>query len=234
MMQQLQHHPTEAAPRRKILIVTEHGLVRHGLQLMLSASTPHELAQDSRPLECVHDMVMEHGPDIVIADLSTRGDCFGEVGRAMADPQVRSQFLLICRPDDLPRVPLSAGAVVSATDAAITLLDALKGLAEGGRQRPAEPEVPRARDGIASPPQQDISVTPREREIIELITRGLCSKRIARELQISVSTVRTHRQRLMAKLGLHNSVEVARFAARVFGTPAGSDPARPVQRGAYA
>jgi DNA-binding NarL/FixJ family response regulator len=58
-------------------------------------------------------------------------------------------------------------------------------------------------------------ITPREKQVMELIGQGCCNKKIAKALNISVTTVRTHRQKLMAKLGLHNAVEVARFATGV-------------------
>lgn len=56
--------------------------------------------------------------------------------------------------------------------------------------------------------------TPREREIISLIARGLSNREIAELLNLSVLTVRTHRQNLMEKFSLRNAAEIAAFAVQ--------------------
>ena len=58
------------------------------------------------------------------------------------------------------------------------------------------------------------SLSEREREVLQLVAEGRSSKEIAEVLSISAATVETHRAHLLQKLGLHNTVEVVRYAAR--------------------
>jgi DNA-binding NarL/FixJ family response regulator len=58
-------------------------------------------------------------------------------------------------------------------------------------------------------------LTPRQREILQLIAEGHSTKEIASKLEISVNTVDTHRTELMARLGLHDIAGLVRYAIRV-------------------
>jgi DNA-binding NarL/FixJ family response regulator len=59
------------------------------------------------------------------------------------------------------------------------------------------------------------SLTPREQEILRVLAEGLSVKEIADKLFISPKTVENHRSNIMKKLGLHSSIELARYAARL-------------------
>ena len=61
----------------------------------------------------------------------------------------------------------------------------------------------------------DVSLSSREQEILRLVQRGLISKEIADQLYISVHTVNTHRQRILEKLNVNNSLEAVRYASRL-------------------
>jgi RNA polymerase sigma factor (sigma-70 family) len=65
--------------------------------------------------------------------------------------------------------------------------------------------------GTSSAPK-DLSA--REREVLQLLAEGLSTKQIASELQVSVKTVETHRQRIMGKLGLRSIAELTKYAVR--------------------
>jgi predicted ATPase/DNA-binding CsgD family transcriptional regulator len=67
---------------------------------------------------------------------------------------------------------------------------------------------------IAEDADAKAALTPREREVISLVARGYNNADIARLLDISVLTVRTHRQRLMQKLNVRNAAEITAFAVR--------------------
>jgi DNA-binding NarL/FixJ family response regulator len=61
---------------------------------------------------------------------------------------------------------------------------------------------------------EGVSLTPRERQILKLVAEGWSSQRIADALVISINTVDRHRTNLLAKLGLHDRVELTRYAIR--------------------
>ena len=66
-------------------------------------------------------------------------------------------------------------------------------------------------DGAGAPQP----ITPREKEVLSLVARGYGNADIAGLLDISVLTVRTHRQRLMEKLGLRNAAEITAYAVKL-------------------
>ncbi len=59
------------------------------------------------------------------------------------------------------------------------------------------------------------SLTPREQEVMRLLAEGFAVREIAEKLYISPKTVENHRSNIMRKLGLHNAIELARYAARL-------------------
>lgn len=63
-------------------------------------------------------------------------------------------------------------------------------------------------------PSGAAALTPREREVLQLIAEGHCSKEIAYRLHISLKTVDTHRQQIMGKLGLRSVAELTKYALR--------------------
>ncbi|MCY1170988.1 transcriptional regulator EpsA [compost metagenome] len=68
--------------------------------------------------------------------------------------------------------------------------------------------------------RDELVATPREREIMSLVARGLSNREIAELLLISVLTVRTHRQNLMEKFSLRNAAEITAYAVqRGYYTP---------------
>lgn len=60
-----------------------------------------------------------------------------------------------------------------------------------------------------------VTLTKREKEVLQLVKEGLLSKEISERLSISIHTVNTHRQRILQKLGADNSIEAAAYAARL-------------------
>ncbi len=57
-------------------------------------------------------------------------------------------------------------------------------------------------------------LTPRERQVVQLVAEGCSSKEVAQRLEISVKTVDTHRSNLMRKLRLHSATQLVRYAIR--------------------
>ena len=72
-----------------------------------------------------------------------------------------------------------------------------------------------SRQDLTSPARADPLLTKREQEVLSLIAKGYGNSEVARLLDISVLTVRTHRQRLMDKLQLHNAAEITAYAVKM-------------------
>ncbi|TFZ00287.1 response regulator transcription factor [Ramlibacter humi] len=215
----------------KILVASEHGIIRQGLRLMLGAATSHVLVDDARPMREIREAIASLRPDVVVADVSTGPEGVSALAQVFADRPPPARLLLLYPPCTTPGTGmfsmLRGYAAVSASNDPMELLGALQALLCDEVRTGVDPgeTVP---DSMVV---EGVRITPREREVMQLITQGLCNKRIARALNISLATVRTHRQRLMSKLGLRNSVEVALFGARAFRNgQAEPGPRQPVRR----
>ncbi len=71
------------------------------------------------------------------------------------------------------------------------------------------------------------TLTPREREVMDLVVEGLLNKQVALELGIVEKTVKVHRARVMEKMGVESLAELVRIAAALGASPAGGDAAPP-------
>jgi DNA-binding NarL/FixJ family response regulator len=68
--------------------------------------------------------------------------------------------------------------------------------------------------GERSPLAQGVELTPREREVLQLLAEGLASKEIADRLEVAVSTIESHRKQIMARLELRSVAELTKYAIR--------------------
>ena len=80
--------------------------------------------------------------------------------------------------------------------------------------RDVNDDAERARDAVSSSTCGELSLTPRERQVLRLVADGLSNKRIAVRLRLSAFTVRNHVQHILTKSGAHNRAEVVSFAFR--------------------
>jgi len=178
-------------------------------------------AQDGRQAV---DKAKELRPNIVILDIGMPNLNGLEAARQMLrdNPQSKVLILTITDADEVVRAVLDAGArgFVLKSDAARDLVAAVEALQSGktfftsrvadmvlggylGRNRPAA-------DGDLLLP----ALTPREREIVQLLAEGKSSKEVASHLNLSVKTAETHRSNIMRKLNLHSVSGLVLYAVR--------------------
>jgi DNA-binding NarL/FixJ family response regulator len=209
--------PETTEPPIRVLVVDDHAVVREGLRTFLHLQEGIEVVGEA---EDGSQAVVEAGrltPDVVLMDLvmpkldgvdairHIHACCpdariivltsFGEDDKLL--PVVRagaSGYLLkSAPPSEVVRAIRTAyaGEAVIDPKAAGTLLDAL---------------------ARSEPPAQ--SLTPRERDVLALLGRGLPNKLIARELGLSQKTVKVHVTHIFAKLGVSDRTQAALYAAR--------------------
>ena len=137
-------------------------------------------------------------------------------------PGVQVLILTMHESEELVREMLSSGArgYILKSDAGRDVVSAVEALADGRpffTSRIAELLLDNYLAGAPQGPEGPESlarVTPREREVIQLLAEGKSNKEVAHLLQISVKTVETHRARIMDKLNLHSFSELVRYAIR--------------------
>jgi DNA-binding NarL/FixJ family response regulator len=202
------------------LIADDHEIVRQGLKLLLQNEDCEVVAEFSTGREAVEG-VREIRPDVAILDISMPDLNGVEATQQISkqNPETKVVVLTMHDSEELARKVLEAGArgYVLKSDAARDLANAVKsvvkgkpffsgkinemllrGYLEGSRQSsPAIPEL-----------------TPREREVVQLLAEGKSSKEVAAILGTSPATVETQRAKIMQKLDLHSVTDLVRYAIR--------------------
>jgi two-component system, NarL family, response regulator NreC len=202
----------------KILLADDHTIVRQGLKLILSAHADMQvLAEAANGREAVELAAKLH-PDIVLMDVAMPEVNGIEATRQMvaANPRIRILVLSMHKESVYVREILRAGARGYILKDAIDteLLTAIRSVARGDGY--ISPAVSGAllndfRGNAANP--IDL-LSPREREVLQLIAEGKTNKEIATRLNLSVYTVDSHRGKVMEKLNLHSTGELVRFAMK--------------------
>jgi DNA-binding NarL/FixJ family response regulator len=205
----------------RILVADDHEVVRKGLCNLLQ-SRGWEVCGEAGDGRQAVEMVQQLHPDVVILDIGMPNlnglDATRQILRN--NPRQKILILTITDTDQVVRDVLQAGArgFVLKSDAARDLVAAvdavqqdrtfftprvgemvLDGYLRGGGFQ-SEPTIP--------------SLTPREREIVQLLAEGKSTKEVASVLDLSVKTAETHRSNIMRKLKLHSVGELVLYAIR--------------------
>ena len=206
----------------KILIADDHSIVRSGIRGLLEDQPGWEVCAEAATGREAVNLALKHKPDVVVIDYS-----MPELNGIEATRQIRAalpdtEVLVFTMHDseDVLQKALAAGArgyLVKSDDSA-QLIDAVQSLSRH------KAFVSTAVSGAlvsgflhnaGSTAQQPLeSLTPREREIVQLLAEGNSNKEIAAKLFISVKTVETHRSTVMRKLEVNSIVELVRYAIR--------------------
>jgi DNA-binding NarL/FixJ family response regulator len=208
--------------RVRVLLVDDDDLMRAGLRSVLSSDDTIEVAGEAGDGGEALGRVRETQPDIVLMDIRMPGvDGISATREVLAgSPDVKVVVLTTFEDDDYIFDALSAGAsgfLLKRTKPE-ELISAIHAVAEGDsllspsvtrrvidRMATAQPVA-----GLSGARLEDL--TPREREVLELIGRGLSNREIAESFVIEESTVKTHVKRILMKLGLRDRVQAVILA----------------------
>jgi two-component system, NarL family, response regulator NreC len=202
----------------KILLADDHTIVRQGLKLILSAHADMQVLGEAANGREAVELAAKLHPDIVLMDVAMPELNGIEATRQMvaANARIRILVLSMHKESVYVREILRAGARGYILKDAIDteLLTAIRSVARGDGY--ISPAVSGAllndfRGNAASP--IDL-LSPREREVLQLIAEGKTNKEIATRLNLSVYTVDSHRGKVMEKLNLHSTGELVRFAMK--------------------
>jgi DNA-binding NarL/FixJ family response regulator len=207
----------------RILLADDHALVRAGTQSLLSELPGMQVvAQTGDGLEALR-LIAETKPDLALIDIAMPGLNGLEVAaRARKEsPSTRIVILSMHVDDEFVYRALMSGAAGYLLKNAdrCELEMALSAVAQGNTW--LSPQVSQriaAADARGWGPATDGPfevLTPRQREVLQLIAEGLSSKEIAGRLHLSVKTVETHRAELMDRLGIRGVAGLVRYAVRV-------------------
>ncbi len=205
----------------RILLADDHQILRHGLRVLLEKESGIEVVGEAEDGRRAVVLAKHLRPSIVIMDLQMPVLNGIEATRQIlaADPVCRVIFLSMSSDPVVVRQAIQAGArAFVLKDCAYEQLIKAIGAVEKGEQY-LSPKIVgvvltdymKQLDGKDTPRSV---LTSREHEVLQLLAEGKTSKGIAGILGVSVKTVDTHRQNLMAKLDLHSIAELTKFAIK--------------------
>jgi DNA-binding NarL/FixJ family response regulator len=206
----------------RILLADDHEIIRQGLRTVIGERPEWEICGEASNGREAVKQALELKPDIVILDISMPELNGLEAARQILKEAPKTEILVLTVHDseNLVREVLDAGArgYMLKSDASKHLLSAIESLIERRpflASRVSEIVLEGYLDGI-QPRQGEPrrGLTPREREIVQLLAEGKSNKEVATVLNISVKTAETHRTNIMRKLDLHSISELVRYAVR--------------------
>ncbi len=201
----------------RILLADDHVIVRQGLKSLLEKEGLRIIAEASDGREAVR-LAAEQKPDVAVLDLSMPLLNGVDAGREILQslPRTRVILLTMHSEDRYVLEALRAGVTgyVLKSRAAAGLIEAINEVMKGNIY--LSPGVSRAvvtaflgKSELPTDP-----LTPRERQVLQLIAEGKATKEVAAVLGLSVKTAESHRARIMEKLGIHDTAGLVRYAIR--------------------
>ena len=202
-----------------VLLAEDHAVVREGLRAFLQSVDGVAVVGEAADGRTAVELALKHRPSVIVMDVGMPRLNGCEATRQILLDNPRARVLaLSARSDDEPVARmLAAGAMgfVEKQSSGEVLLHAIREI-DAGRSF-FSPAITRRllRMGEQKRQAQESGksvLTPREAQVLQLVAEGAPNKQIAAELGISAKTVDKHRQQLMAKLGIHDTAGLTRYA----------------------
>ena len=216
-------------PPIRVMLADDHTLVRAGIHALLESMTGIQVVAEASDGHEALALIRTHQPDVVLMDIAMP-DLNGleATGRVVQEfPRVSVLILSMYANEEYVMQALHAGAAGYLLKTGVTteLELAVRAVARG--ETYLSPAISKQviadylrrvrsnedRPTHASSPYQ--LLTPRQREILQLIAEGHTTKEIAQRLQVSVKTAETHRTQLMQRLDIHDVAGLVRYAMRI-------------------
>jgi len=206
----------------KILIADDHKILRQGIRSLLASEEDFEVVAESSDGQETVKETLKHKPDVVLMDIAMPNLNGFEATRQIRKkfPEVKVLVLSMYRDDEYVLQALQAGVsgYVLKDVAVEELITAIR--AVHNNQYFLSPSISRtvidaSLGKIERADKEPFDLlTPREREVVQLIAEGYTNKQIAVKLFISVKTVDAHRSHIMDKLDIHDVATLVKYAVR--------------------
>lgn len=207
----------------KVLVVDDHTIVRDGISALLSLSGDIEVVGEATNGSEALQKVSELNPDVVLMDIAMPVMGGLEATRRIHKEFPRTRVLVLTQYDDkeyfFTVIESGAAGFISKAAASSELTAGIRSVFKGDSY--LSPSVTRLlvenyQQTAGERNNQDPynHLTEREREVFKLLAEGYSTQKIAEMLVITPKTVEGHKTNLMAKLGVHNRVELVKYALR--------------------
>ncbi len=206
----------------QILIADDHEVARKGIRSLLEDRPGWQVCGEAKDGREAVDMAAQLDPDVLLLDIGMPNLNGLDAARQILaiKPDARILILTIHDSEQVVREVLAAGArgFLLKSDAGRDLVAAVEAL-QNRRTFFTSKVAQMMLDGYLRPHEESTIcdqriLTPREREVIQLVAEGKTTKEIANTLRLSVKTAETHRTNLMRKLDLHSIADLTLYAVR--------------------
>jgi len=213
-------------PKKTILIVDDHPLVREGLISILKSAAGYEVVGQAGNARDANRMVKNLKPDLVLLDLALPDKSGIELSREIRNISPPTRIMIVSMHSKVDYIvkAFQAGATGYMVKESATekLLQGIEHVVNGEYFMDGRVSH-RVVEKLMQTPEKEMKITdaayetltPREQEIMVLLAEGYSAKEAAAKLFISPKTVENHRTSIMNKLGLHSTHELVRYAARL-------------------
>ena len=201
-----------------IYLIDDHAMVRDGLRAALEDAGHHVVGESDQPTQALSE-VLRLSPGVVLLDLNLGQRSGFEVLEQLHKRKSTARTIVLTMSAQPRHVAealrLGAAGYVLKGSPASEVLKAVEAVAAGRKH--LGPEVAQlaievmALDAEPTPIE---ALSGRERQVIQLVVRGLTSVAISEQLHLSRKTVESYRSRIMAKLGVHDVPALVRLAIR--------------------
>ena len=212
--------------KKHILIVDDHPLFREGLKAIIATNTKYEVIGEASTGHASVKMAKELQPDLVLLDVSLPDKSGIQLINDILKFSSETRIMIVSMHSKIEYIVKSfqAGATgyLAKESAADRLLEGMDYVLKGDyfMDTSVSREVVKkladlpAKEKIISGSEYD-KLTPREQEVMVLLAEGLSANQVAEKLFISPKTAENHRSNIMRKLGLHSTIELIRYAAKL-------------------
>jgi len=210
-------------PKIRVLVVDDHTIVRDGICALLALAGDIEVAGEAANGNEALKMVKELDPDVVLMDIAMPIMGGLEATRRINKEFPRTKVLVLTQYDDkeyvFPVIESGASGFISKAAASSDLASGIRSVYQGDSY--LSPSVAKlmvenyqhtAGGRVSQDPYTQL--TERERDVLKLLAEGHSTQEIADMLVITPKTVEGHKTNLMSKLGIHNRIDLVKYALR--------------------
>jgi two-component system response regulator NreC len=202
----------------RVLVVDDHALVREGLQQLLGEEGGFDVVGVAADGRQAVELAKKSDPDVVLMDLAMPGlnglDATRRVRKAVPNARVLALSMYIDNEYIAQALEAGVSGYIMKDASPEELFAAVRDVGEGRRHfsKRIPESVIRRLDSSRKRKKKGPRMTAREREVMKLLAEGNTVKQIAEILDLSQKTVDTHKTNMMKKLGIHNRVDLVKFA----------------------
>ena len=205
--------------KNRIVIVEDHPIVRRGMAQLINFEEDMCTVGEAETTFIAHEILEKEEPDLVLVDLSLKGGSGLELIKDIKKLYPEMLIIVVSLHDEnvyAERV-MRAGAkgYIMKSEATESILTAIRQVLKGGIYLSPDMQTKMLNkivSGVDNSVHTVDLLSDREFEVFEMVGKGITTKNIARELNLSIKTIETYKSHIKTKLNIKDSTELIQFA----------------------